>query len=159
MKVGGIAMRTIRALPARDGIEVIDQRALPHRLLSARLDSPQAVFTAIREMWVRGAPLIGASAAYGIALQMNRDTSDRALEDSADLLRQARPTAVNLAWAIERLLRVLRPLVLLARNVMPPGPKPMPSPRRTSPSTARSASMVWRCCARSRRAGPGRYGC
>jgi methylthioribose-1-phosphate isomerase len=116
MKVDGVAMRPIRALPARDGVEVIDQRALPHRLLSARLDSPQAVFTAIREMWVRGAPLIGASAAYGIALQMNRDTSDRALEDSAELLRRARPTAVNLAWAIERVLRVLRPLAPLARR-------------------------------------------
>ncbi len=116
MKVGGVPMRPIRALPARDGVEVIDQRALPHRLLCARLDSPQAVFTAIRAMWVRGAPLIGASAAYGIALQMNHDTSDRALEDSADLLRQARPTAVNLAWAIERVLRVLRPLAPLARR-------------------------------------------
>ena len=110
MKVAGVALRPIRALAARDAVEVIDQRALPHRLQQARLDSPQAVFTAIREMWVRGAPLIGASAAYGLALQMNRDAGDCALEESADLLRAARPTAVNLAWAVERMLRVLRPL-------------------------------------------------
>jgi len=116
MKVGGVAMRPIRALPARDGVEVIDQRALPHRLLTARLDSAQAVFTAIREMWVRGAPLIGASAAYGLALQMNRDASDCALEEAADLLRLARPTAVNLAWAVERMLRVLRPQPSNARR-------------------------------------------
>ena len=116
MKVGQIAMRPIRSLPGRDAVEVIDQRALPHRLVLERLATPQAVFDAIRQMWVRGAPLIGASAAYGLALQMNRDAGDCALEDSADLLRAARPTAVNLAWAIERMLAVLRPLPPAARR-------------------------------------------
>ncbi|HOM13604.1 MAG TPA: S-methyl-5-thioribose-1-phosphate isomerase [Rubrivivax sp.] len=115
MKVGGVPMRPIRALPARDAVEVIDQRALPHRLLVVRLDSPQAVFTAIRDMWLRGAPLIGAAAAYGLALQMNRDAGDGALEDCAQRLRGARPTAVNLAWAIERVLCLLRPLAPAAR--------------------------------------------
>ena len=89
---------------------VIDQRLLPHRLHLVRLDTPQAVFTAIRDMWVRGAPLIGATAAYGLALQMTQDASDAALAESADWLRQARPTAVNLMWAIDRMLRRLRPL-------------------------------------------------
>ena len=115
MKVDGVPMRPIRAVPARGAVEVIDQRALPHRLLVVRLDSPQAVFTAIRDMWLRGAPLIGAAAAYGLALQMNRDASDGALEDCAQRLRGARPTAVNLAWAIERVLCLLRPLAPAAR--------------------------------------------
>jgi len=116
MKVNGQALRPIRALPSRDAVEVIDQRLLPHRLHIERLETPAAVHDAIRQMWVRGAPLIGASAAYGLALQMNRDAGDNALEEAAALLRQARPTAVNLAWAIERMLRVLRPLPAAARR-------------------------------------------
>jgi methylthioribose-1-phosphate isomerase len=110
MKVDGRPLRPIRALAARDAVEVIDQRRLPHRLQIERLASPQAVFDAIRDMWVRGAPLIGATAAYGLALQMNVDASDSALKSCADWLRTARPTAVNLAWAIERMLRALRPV-------------------------------------------------
>lgn len=109
-------MRPIRALPARDAVEVIDQRLLPHRLHVERLASPQAVHTAIRDMWVRGAPLIGASAAYGLALQMNADPGDAALARTAEWLREARPTAVNLAWAIDRMLGVLQPLPAAARR-------------------------------------------
>jgi len=116
MKVGGQALRPIRALPGRDAIEIIDQRLLPHRLHFERLDTPALVHSAIREMWVRGAPLIGATAAYGLALQMNGDTGDHALEESAEMLRLARPTAVNLAWAIDRMLGTLRPLPPAARR-------------------------------------------
>jgi methylthioribose-1-phosphate isomerase len=116
MKVDGRPMRPLRALPSHDAVEVIDQRWLPHELRLQRLDTPQAAFTAIRDMWVRGAPLIGASAACGLALQMNRDASDCALEETADWLRQARPTAVNLAWALQRMLNVLRPLPAAARR-------------------------------------------
>jgi methylthioribose-1-phosphate isomerase len=116
VNVGGRALRPIRALASRDAVEVIDQRVLPHRLQIERLGSAQAVHTAIREMWVRGAPLIGASAAYGLALQMNRDSSDAALEDTAAWLRDARPTAVNLAWALQRLLDALRPLPAARRR-------------------------------------------
>ncbi len=110
MIVGGKPLRPLRARAERDGVVVIDQRALPHRLVFETLATPHAVHAAIRDMWVRGAPLIGATAAYGLALQMRQDASDRALEEVADLLRLARPTAVNLAWAIQRLLRRLRPL-------------------------------------------------
>jgi methylthioribose-1-phosphate isomerase len=116
MKVDGQALRPIRALPARDAVEVIDQRLLPHRLQIERLATPDAVFTAIRDMWVRGAPLIGATAAYGMALQMNADASDDALERCATWLRSARPTAVNLAWGIARMLSQLRPLPAAARR-------------------------------------------
>jgi methylthioribose-1-phosphate isomerase len=92
-------------------VDVIDQRLLPHELRMARLATPQDVFTAIRDMWVRGAPLIGATSAYGLALQCRADASDHALEETADWLRSARPTAVNLQWAIERMLKPLRAAV------------------------------------------------
>ena len=107
MKVGEQSLRPVRALPGRQAVEVIDQRQLPHRVLLRPLASARDVFVAIREMWVRGAPLIGAVAAYGMALQAGRDAGDTALANAAQLLRQARPTAVNLAWAAERMLRLL----------------------------------------------------
>ena len=110
MKVAGAALRPLRATAQGDAVEVIDQRLLPHRLQLATLRTPQQVYTAIRDMWVRGAPLIGATAAYGLALQMRQDASDRALEETADWLRSARPTAVNLDWALTRMLRLLRPV-------------------------------------------------
>jgi len=110
MKVAGMALRPLRATAQGDAVEVIDQRLLPHRLQLATLRTPQQVYTAIRDMWVRGAPLIGATAAYGLALQMRQDASDRALQATADWLRSARPTAVNLDWALTRMLRLLRPV-------------------------------------------------
>ncbi len=116
MLVAGQPTRPVRANAAQDGIVVIDQRQLPHRLVFETLTTPQAVFTAIRDMWVRGAPLIGACAAYGLALAMHADASDAALEDAAATLRRARPTAVNLAWALDRLLARLRPLPAAARR-------------------------------------------
>ena len=75
-----------------------------------RLDSVDAVVRAIRDMWVRGAPLIGATAAYGLALQAADDASDAALRAAAGNLAAARPTAVNLAWALQRMLERLLPL-------------------------------------------------
>ena len=108
MIVNGQPLRPVRALPGRQAVEVIDQRALPHQLLMRTLATPRDIFVAIREMWVRGAPLIGAVAAYGLALQAGRDASDAALDNTAQLLRQSRPTAVNLAWALERMLKCLR---------------------------------------------------
>jgi len=116
MLVAGQPTRPVRANAAQDGIVVIDQRQLPHRLVFETLATPQAVFAAIRDMWVRGAPLIGACAAYGLALAVNEDASDAALEGAAASLRRARPTAVNLAWALDRLLLRLRPLPAAARR-------------------------------------------
>ena len=115
MKVDGRPMRTLWPSPQRDALHVIDQRLLPHRLQVVRLDDVAAVHRAIRDMWVRGAPLIGATAAYGLALQMNVATDDAALEQAAGWLQAARPTAVNLAWAVQRVLAVLRPLAPPAR--------------------------------------------
>ncbi|HNU12196.1 MAG TPA: S-methyl-5-thioribose-1-phosphate isomerase [Rubrivivax sp.] len=110
MRVDGRPMRTLWASPGREALQVIDQRLLPHRLQVERLADVAAVRDAIREMVVRGAPLIGATAAYGIALQANADAGDAALLEAAANLKAARPTAVNLAWAVERMLARLRPL-------------------------------------------------
>jgi methylthioribose-1-phosphate isomerase len=107
MNVGGVPLRPLTALPGRNAVQVIDQRALPHRLQFATLATVQDVFTAIRDMWVRGAPLIGAVAAYGLALQARADARDAALAAAAAHLRSARPTAVNLAWALRRMLPAL----------------------------------------------------
>jgi methylthioribose-1-phosphate isomerase len=115
MRVGGTPMRTLWPAPQREAVFVIDQRLLPHRLQIERLATPEAMTVAIRDMWVRGAPLIGAAAAYGMALQATRDAGDGALDDAAEMLRQSRPTAVNLAWALERMLQRLRPAPLAAR--------------------------------------------
>ena len=115
MIVNGHALRPVRALPGRQAVEVIDQRRLPHRLQMRPLASARDVFVAIREMWVRGAPLIGAVAAYGMALQAGRDASDEALNNCARMLCQSRPTAVNLAWAVQRMLKLLLATPLDAR--------------------------------------------
>ncbi len=112
MIVGGVALRPLVAAPERDAVVVIDQRALPHRLQFERLASALDVVTAIRDMWLRGAPLIGAAAAYGLALQARADASDAALEAAASQLLSARPTAVNLAWALHRVRRHLLALPL-----------------------------------------------
>ncbi|RVT48363.1 S-methyl-5-thioribose-1-phosphate isomerase [Rubrivivax albus] len=110
MKVDGQPRRTIWPAESGRAVQVIDQRWLPHRLDIVSLDDLAGVVTAIRDMWVRGAPLIGVSAAYGLALQMQRDASDAALTAAVETLVSARPTAVNLAWAVRRLQRVLQPL-------------------------------------------------
>ncbi len=108
MNVQGL--RPIRALPGRQGVEIIDQRLLPHRLNIETLTSVLAVVTAIRDMWVRGAPLIGATAAYGVALQANADASNDALWAAIAQLQASRPTAVNLAWALHRMRHALMEL-------------------------------------------------
>ncbi len=108
MKVAGVSYRSVW----RDGdrVAIIDQTLLPHEFHTLRLSIVDEVAHAIRSMQVRGAPLIGATAAYGLALAMRTDASNDHLAASAALLLQTRPTAVNLRWAIERMLRVLKPL-------------------------------------------------
>ena len=93
------------------GVVVIDQTLLPHHFATRRLESLDHAAMAIRDMWVRGAPLIGATAAYGVALAMNEDDSDHGLHEACRLLVAARPTAVNLAWAVEEMHRLLSPLI------------------------------------------------
>src|ERR1700722_5118361 len=107
MKIAGRASRPI--WPADEAaVEVIDQTKLPFALSTLRLESAEAAERAIREMNVRGAPLIGATAAYGVALAMRTDPSDENLDRVYVLLLAARPTAVNLRWALDRMRAVLR---------------------------------------------------
>jgi len=86
------------------GVRVIDQRALPHGFRVLRLETAADAASAIREMAVRGAPLIGATGAYGVALAARAEPADRALADAANLLKDARPTGANLAWAVDRVI-------------------------------------------------------
>lgn len=89
---------------AEDGwsVRIVDQTALPHTFRLLRLASVKEAAHAIRAMQVRGAPLIGATAAYGLALALHEDGSDAALRDAVALLLATRPTAVNLRWALDR---------------------------------------------------------
>ena len=96
----------------RDGdqLVILDQTRLPWRETFVRLDSLEAAAAAIRDMQVRGAPLIGATAAFGIALALRHDGSDAALAAGDACLRATRPTAVNLHWALDRMQAALRDL-------------------------------------------------
>jgi methylthioribose-1-phosphate isomerase len=96
-------LRTLRASPERDAVEIVDQTRLPHVRLTVRLTSASDAEQAIRTMQVRGAPLIGATAAYGLALALRADASDASLDAAHALLLAARPTAVNLRWALDRI--------------------------------------------------------
>jgi methylthioribose-1-phosphate isomerase len=108
VKIQGRAYRTIWELPNREGVEVIDQTRLPHRLETVLLLSMDDAARAIRDMTVRGAPLIGATAAYGLALALRDDASDEALDRAHDALLETRPTAVNLRWALARIRDAVR---------------------------------------------------
>ena len=110
MKVSGRSYRTIWVNADGWGVDVIDQRWLPHAFRVATLRSVGEAATAIRAMWVRGAPLIGAAAAYGVALGMREDPSDASLEAAWERLHATRPTAINLRWALDALRARLRPL-------------------------------------------------
>ncbi len=110
MNIDGIPTRALRAHPGQRSIEVIDQTRLPHALQWARIGALHEAAHAIRVMQVRGAPLIGATAAYGLAIALARDASDAGLEEAIALLGATRPTAVNLHWALNRMSRLLAPL-------------------------------------------------
>ncbi len=108
MKVDGKHFRSIWLEPDGWTVGAIDQRRLPHDLVVARLTDCDAAADAIRSMLVRGAPLIGATAAYGMALAMRADSSDAALDQACKTLIATRPTAINLKWALDEMRSVLR---------------------------------------------------
>jgi methylthioribose-1-phosphate isomerase len=110
MNVNGRPMRTIWLAADAETVEIIDQRLLPHELKIVRLVTLDDAAHAIRDMAVRGAPLIGAAAAYGVALAMKADPSDAALARAIDVLAATRPTAVNLRWALDDMRQTLLPL-------------------------------------------------
>ena len=103
MKVGEKHYRSLWADEAQGVVHIIDQLRLPHVFETATIASAEAMADAIRGMRVRGAPLIGVAAAYGIALAVSRDPSDESISNASSLLRTTRPTAVNLAWGIGRM--------------------------------------------------------
>src|SRR6202035_314860 len=106
MKVSGAHYRTI--WPTAGGaIRVIDQSRLPFEFTTIDLNTLDDAARAIRTMVVRGAPLIGATAAYGMALALRSNASDAHLDAAARILRDTRPTAHNLAWALTRMRGVL----------------------------------------------------
>ena len=107
MKVQGTHYRSIWYDHKDCQVKIIDQRWLPHDFRIVALTNLDEFAVAIRDMWVRGAPLIGATAAYGVAISLSSDASDSGLKNTYDTLIETRPTAINLKWALDRLLRAL----------------------------------------------------
>jgi methylthioribose-1-phosphate isomerase len=107
MKVDGRDFRSIWVEGDGWTIGAIDQRRLPHEFVVAKLTTCEEAAEAIRSMLVRGAPLIGATAAYGVALAMRAEASDAALERACAALIATRPTAINLKWACDEMRKAL----------------------------------------------------
>ncbi len=110
MLVDGIPYRTIWPEDGGATVRIIDQRHLPHDFVVAELKGLEDAARAIRDMAVRGAPLIGATAAWGVALHLATDPSDAGLARAVEVLVATRPTAVNLRWALARMQAALAPL-------------------------------------------------
>ena len=110
MKVGDTHYRSIWFDEEAQVVRIIDQRWLPHEFRVVALETLDDFATAIRDMWVRGAPLIGATAAWGVAMQVREDASDANLARTVEVLLATRPTAVNLRWALARMREALEPL-------------------------------------------------
>jgi len=110
VKVNGVSQRSIWADPGQGRVWIIDQTRLPHAYATRVLASVDDAAEAIRVMRVRGAPLIGATAAFGVALAMSADAGDTHLDACRAALAATRPTAVNLRWALERMHARLAPL-------------------------------------------------
>ena len=108
MKIDGKQMRTIWVESDGASVGAIDQTLLPHRLATIRLATLEDIARAITTMQVRGAPLIGAAAAYGIWLALRADASDETLENAYTGLIATRPTAINLKWALDEMLAAVR---------------------------------------------------
>jgi methylthioribose-1-phosphate isomerase len=115
MKVDGKHLRTIWLEEDGRTVGIIDQTRLPHEFVTARLDTLDDAVTAIRSMQVRGAPLIGATAAYGLCLALRADCSDAALERAHAALFAARPTAINLKWGLDEIRAAVDGLTGAAR--------------------------------------------
>jgi methylthioribose-1-phosphate isomerase len=108
MKVDGKPMRSIWLEPDGWSVGVIDQTVLPHRFATVRLATVEETAHAIHTMLIRGAPLIGATAAYGICLALRADASDEALDRAYATLLATRPTAINLKWALDEMMAAVR---------------------------------------------------
>jgi len=138
MNIKGKPYRTIWVAPDGWSVEIIDQTRLPHELAIVSLKTLQDAARAIKTMQVRGAPLIGATAAYGVCLALRADASDEALDDAIALLAEQRPTAINLRWALDEMGRAVRNL---------------PRQRRVAAAYARAAELCEADVATNRRIG------
>lgn len=108
MKLNGEKRRSV--LAKNKSIDILDQRVLPLSIKPVTLSTLEEAAIAIREMWVRGAPLIGATAAYGISFALGKDASDAALTKAYDTLLATRPTAINLKWALDEMMQAVKGL-------------------------------------------------
>jgi methylthioribose-1-phosphate isomerase len=108
MQVDGKPTRTIWHEADGRSVGIIDQTQLPHRFVTLRLTTLSDAAHAIATMQVRGAPLIGAAAAYGMALAVGADASDESLERAYAALLATRPTAINLKWALDEMMAAVR---------------------------------------------------
>src|SRR5215510_14797162 len=108
MKVDGKPMRTIWLEADGSTVGIIDQTVLPHRFATLQICPLADAVRSIATMQVRGAPLIGAAAAYGMALALKADASDEMLERGYTSLLASRPTAINLKWALDEIVAAVR---------------------------------------------------
>jgi methylthioribose-1-phosphate isomerase len=108
MKIDGKPYRTIWLNDDGWSVEIIDQTRLPHAFETVTLRSLDDAARAISTMQVRGAPLIGATASYGVALALREDASDEALDRACETLAATRPTAINLRWALDEMRHAVR---------------------------------------------------
>ena len=116
MKVNNTSYRSIWFDHKNSEVKIIDQRWLPHEFRVVSLKTIDEFAVAISDMWVRGAPLIGATAAYAVATEMGMDASDAALEKASKYLNNTRPTAVNLKWSLNRCTSFLRSIPVSKRH-------------------------------------------
>ena len=110
MKIDGKDYRSIWLADNGWTVNIFDQRKLPWELVIVELTTLEQAAVAIQDMWTRGAPLIGATAGYGLALALRTDPSDAALGTAYERLLGTRPTAVNLRWALDRVREAVKPL-------------------------------------------------
>jgi methylthioribose-1-phosphate isomerase len=115
VKINGVHYRSIQPTSEGPAVQIIDQTRLPHEFVMVKLDNLEGAARAIKTMQVRGAPLIGATAAYGIALTMRQRATDAALDGACQVLLATRPTAVNLRRALDKMRNTLKPLPVLQR--------------------------------------------
>ncbi|MFZ1103034.1 MAG: S-methyl-5-thioribose-1-phosphate isomerase [Hyphomicrobiaceae bacterium] len=138
MNIDGKPYRTIWLAADGWSVAIIDQARLPHELVIVSLRTVEDAARAIKAMQVRGAPLIGAAAAYGVCLALRADASDEALDRAVAFLAAQRPTAVNLRWALEEMRHAVRNL---------------PRERRQAAAYARAAEICDEDVATNRRIG------
>ena len=105
MQINGKAFRTIWFDEKDQAVKIIDQTKLPHKFEIKNLKTVKDTINAIKTMEVRGAPLIGATAAYGIVLAVTENNNPEFIKKSSEDLIKSRPTAINLKWAVNRMLK------------------------------------------------------